>query len=238
MRGIPIPAVYQRGQVDAQLERGKCVIGLPDGGGDGVGCLPCNTVRFGAVIRTCQNAGCLAKLDACRLSEPKQRAVVVHLFNTQKPSRLIEKAVAGDADCLPDVQVAMLMNRADRAVVHPAGGLITLEIGILTGTLQQRCTVNNSLGQRRRRHSRLEGGAGCIQTVQRPVVQRQRLIVAELSVVAVEGGQVVGRIGRQCQYLSGVRIHGDCRAGTTVLPPVRIPDVGNIFRQPILRRYL
>ena len=54
MRGIPIPAVYQRGQVDAQLERGKCVIGLPDGGGDGVGCLPCNTVRFGAVIRTCR----------------------------------------------------------------------------------------------------------------------------------------------------------------------------------------
>ena len=101
MRGIPIPAVYQRGQVDAQLERGKCVIGLPDGGGDGVGCLPCNTVRFGSVIRTCQNAGCLAKLDACRLSEPEQRAVAVHLFNTQKPSRLIEKAVAGDADCLP-----------------------------------------------------------------------------------------------------------------------------------------
>ena len=231
--GVASAAVEEGGGVDPQLEGGKGVVGLANGGGDGVGGLPLQTVYIGAVVGPRQRAALLTQLNARGLSQAEHTAVEIHIGDAQLSAQIVEVAVAGHPQSLGGVDPAVLLDGTG-AVVNPAVGLVALVVGVGSRAFQLGGGRDRPLGEGGGHHTGLEGRAGGVETAQGAVKEGEGVVGYDAVVVAVEGGQIVGGIGGDGQKLSVARIHGHDGACLAVLSAVGFLYVADILGQSLL----
>ena len=110
VRAVAVPAVDEGGSIYAELKGGKGVVRLADGGGDGVGGLPRDTVDRLAVIGACQRARRLTHFNARGKAQSVHAAVRIHAINAQEAARFVEVTVTGDAQSLGRVDPSVLLD--------------------------------------------------------------------------------------------------------------------------------
>ena len=201
-----IAAADESGHIVGQLQGGEQVIGLTDGGGDGLAVGPGFADFFG-VFGAGQHAVGVADLDARAAAQAKLTGVVVQPLDACKPAHLIEKVVARHRDGLAHVHGSV---GAAGGIIDPASGLGELIVGVNAPVHNSGGGSDNAGLQGRHRGAELEGGAGGVGAVGGAVKHGQGGILAPGVVHLVPLAQVVGGIAGQGQHLPGA--HADhCR---------------------------
>ena len=152
---IVIAAAHQRGHVVGQLQRREQVVGLADGGGNGLAVGPLLIVAF-RPLGGGQHAAGVADLNAGGLPQPELGGVAVQCPDTGEPSHLIEKVVAGVGDGLRHIDASV---GGAGLTVDPAHGLRILVIGVDTAVLDDGGRRDDAALQCRHRRHHLECGA-------------------------------------------------------------------------------
>ena len=200
-----VAAADQGGHIVCQLQGGKEVIGLADGGGNGLAVGPGLADLLG-VLGTGQHPLGVADLNARAAAQAELAGVVVQPPNAREPPHLVEEVVAGHGDGLGHIHRPV---GAAGGVIDPALGLGELVVGV-------DAPVHNGGGggdhpgfQPRHGGAELKGGAGGIGAVGGPVEHGQGGIFAPAVVHLVPLAQVVGGVAGQGQHLPGA--HADDR---------------------------
>ena len=159
MRGVVRAAVCDGGDIVCELDGRKEVVGLADGGLEGVARVPVAVAGVGARDHAARLAG---ELDARVFAEAETFRVLCDGTDAGQAPRLIEEAVAG---------LLQRLRRGERAVyaakvaVNPAViEIIRRKVGVNAFAVEQGFGRNNALGERRRRGDDLEGGACLLYT--------------------------------------------------------------------------
>ena len=197
-----LAAAHQRGDVVGQLQGGEQVIGLADGGGQGLAVRPLQIVGLG-VLRRGQRTLAVADLDAGGAAQTELRGVIVNGLDAGQTAHLIKEVVAGHGNGVTDIDAAMGI--AQRP--HPAPGLGILVEGVHALVLNDGGGGDDAGLQRRHGGVHLEGGAGRVGAVDGAVEHGQPLVLQQLVVALGEGGQVKGGVGGQRQHLAGAHLH-------------------------------
>ena len=219
--------VGQRGGVGSQLDGAYHCVALPDGG--------LNIQRGGVVfIRLFGQAShSLVYLHAGALAKTQLVGVGIVDVTGQAASHIVEEDVAAPLDGGYHINVAAV-------AVAGAAGVVVLIIGIHAGAVDGGVLVDEAAVQRCHRHRGLKGGAGGIQTLQRPVEQGQAGVGAVLGIVGgvqvlVKAG-VVG--GRQHTAILHIQHHRSAGGGLHIAGVVHPVDHVDIIGKRLIHRPL
>ena len=225
---IVVAAAHQRGDVVGQLQRGEQVIGLADGGGQGLAVGPLQLMCLG-VLRRGQRAPAVADLNAGGAPQTELGGVIVDGLDAGQAAHLIKEVVARHGNGLADVDPPMGI--AQRP--HPAPGLGILVEGIHALVLNDGGGGDDAGLQRRHGGEQLKGGAGGVGAVHGTVEHGQPLVGQQLVVVLPEGGGIVGGVGGQGQHAAGAHLHHG--GGAAPLVAVLVDHALNGGGQRVLR---
>ena len=199
---IVVAAAHQRSDVVGQLQGGEQVIGLADGGGQGLAVGPLQLMGLG-VFRRGQRALAVADLDAGGAAQTELGGVIVDGLNAGQTAHLVKEVVARHGDGLADVHPPVGI--AQRP--HPAPGLGILVEGIHALVLNDGGGGDDAGFQRRHGGDHLESGAGGVGAVHGTVEHGQPLVGQQLVVVPAKGGGNERGIGGQRQHAAGAHLH-------------------------------
>ena len=223
-----LAAAHQRGDIVGQLQGGEQVVGLADGGGDGLAVRPLPVVAVRPLRRGQHTAG-IADLNAGGRAKTELGGVAVQRADPGQASHLVEEVVAGDGDGLGHIDAPV---GSAALLIDPAHGLGMRIIGIDAAVLNDGGGGDDAALQRRHGGTHLEGGAGGVHTLRGAVEHGQTIIRHKRLVVLVEGGQVIGGVAGQCQHLAAAhRYHGGSAAA---LVAVLVDHAGDGVGQRLL----
>ena len=221
MGGIAGTTVDQRSHIVGDLKRSKQVIGLADGGGQGVARVP-RCADAGGILRSGVDAGGLGQLNAGGLAQAIGPGIPGQRLNADVDAHMVKKDIAG----VPQ-SVAHRLHAMGRAVlaVEPApelGTIVVHDAGVLD--LGGGGDVPGLQSRRGRHH--LIGGAGGIGTLERPVEEGAQAVIG--LVIGHSRRVKRGPVGAG-QHTAGVHIDRHCRtaAGAVV-------QLGDVLGQRVL----
>ena len=243
MGGPAGPAVEDRGDIAPDLQGGEHIVGLSDGGLQGIAGSPGGESVLVAVGGSRQDAGVLGQLDAGGLAETPVSAVLVHLLDGELAAHVEEEVVAGLLNGLHHLDLAV-----DLAVqqVQPAPGSIAgvgvvhvLALGVDDGI-----PGDGPLHESRGGHADLEGGAGRVSAEEGTVEHGGVLVGVQEGVILLDGGQVIGGVGGDGDngIVLGIQ-HGHgpdvgILAGERAEMGGALPNAEDVFRQGVLGDHL
>ena len=196
---IVVAAVDQGGHIVCQLEGGKLVVLLPDGGVHGLTVIP-GLPEEGGGIRPGHIAFGFGQLYAGVLPQAKQVGVLDQGGNPRAPAHVIEEDVARVLDGVGHILHPVV---AAGAGVNPASGAHVGVIGVHAGTRHGGVGGDDAAVQSGNGGDHLKCGAGGKQAGGGVVYQRPVGVVKQVVVGLPVGGGVIGGIGGHGEHAPG-----------------------------------
>ena len=218
---VPGTGVGQGGGVDTKLHGGVPVHGLAEGGHDGVGVVPFG-VGAGVVIPLVVGVGAGADkfrhFHAGGFTQAHGLGHLVDGADAHAPvhAQFVEEVVAGYLQRVTDANIAMGLHAVGGGVLQ-TGGLEVFVLIVDTFVVDhivdgQGADVDTGDGG-----DHLEGGAGRILAVKRPVIQGQHGVLGHFFVLFKEQVGVVGGVAGADQHFAGAYVHGYHRGALDVM---------------------
>ena len=200
-------------------------LGLTDGSLEHITCVPGHLQLFKG-LGICQPSGSVPGLQPQGLPQAVVSSILGNSVDAQPLGKLIEEDVAGHLNGTGHIDGRVVAGTMHR----------TVQVLIVSGTEISGAGVDDPRIQPCRSGDGLEGGAGSVQTIRRPVDQRGVLPVQHGLIVIHQILQVIGGSGRHTQHRIGLHVQHHQRPGgnLVICRIVQIPQVlHHILQYPL-----